>query len=212
MTTQTRKHTEYAGLLSRQQILDAITPFLYPAGKISAAFVSANVKGMDDIVISFALHINEDYVPFLKATQQAYEITESEIADHIAHTDFGYTLTSLMDILKGQGMWDDSDDNMKEEFQFYVLTNKNTCYGAAAIANPVVLQNLRETFKCSLYIFPSSVHEVLLMPVQNMPGTTPDALADMVRNINQSDVAPEEFLSDHVYLYDYERNCIRTLA
>lgn len=213
MIVQKTDYAKHADLLSKKQILDAVTPFLYPAKKVPDTFVSAKVKGMDDIVISFFLNIGGNYTPLLKSTQQAYGITAKEIFDHISHTDYGYTLSPIMDILKELNLSEAlaiSDDDTHS--LFYVLTNNTYSYGAAAIANPVVLQKLREKFKCSLYIFPSSVHEVLLIPVQNIPNAVPNELADMVKEINHNVVGPEEFLSDHVYLYDYEQNCIRTLA
>ena len=48
-------------------------------------------------------------------------------------------------------------------------------------------------------MLPSSIHEVLLLPVKTSP--SPRSLLDMVREINQNDVAPEDVLSNHIYLY-----------
>lgn len=213
MIAQKTDYAKHADLLSKKPILDVVTPFLCPAKKVPDTVVSSKVKGMDDIVISFFLNIGGNYTPLLKSTQQAYDITAAELTEHIFHTNYGYTLSPLIDILKGLGQWKSPmvSDNIANP-HLYLLTNKSNRYGAAAIVNPVVLHNIREIFQCSLYIFPSSVHEVLLMPVQKKPDTTPEALADMVREINRTDVRPEDFLSDHVYLYDYEQNCIRTLA
>ena len=48
-----------------------------------------------------------------------------------------------------------------------------------------------------LFILPSSIHEVLLMPMSC--GITKKELECMVRSINSSDLSPGEVLSDNVY-------------
>ena len=50
------------------------------------------------------------------------------------------------------------------------------------------------------YILPSSTHEVLIVPKDEMVDLK--ELEKMVQSVNQEMVAAEEFLSDHVYEYD----------
>ena len=47
---------------------------------------------------------------------------------------------------------------------------------------------------------PSSIHEVLL--VKDNGEMSAKELGDLVKNVNSSEVAPEERLTDHVYHYD----------
>ena len=56
-------------------------------------------------------------------------------------------------------------------------------------------------FRSNLYIIPSSIHEVILLPDS---GKEPDATAlkEMIREVNSTQVAPEEILSDNLYYYD----------
>ena len=61
------------------------------------------------------------------------------------------------------------------------------------------LSELCEKIGTDLYILPSSVHEVIA--VSSELGT-PDELSQMVREVNGSQVAPEEQLSDHVYKFE----------
>ena len=50
------------------------------------------------------------------------------------------------------------------------------------------------------YILPSSVHEVLLLSKES--GARRSDLNRMIQDINASQVAEEEILSDHVYILD----------
>ena len=50
------------------------------------------------------------------------------------------------------------------------------------------------------YVLPSSVHEVMIVPDDG--GFDSGELEEMVREINATQVAPEEVLSDHIYYYN----------
>ena len=50
------------------------------------------------------------------------------------------------------------------------------------------------------YILPSSIHEVLLVKDDGKFGI--DYLEDMVKEVNATQVAPEDLLTDSVYHYD----------
>ena len=50
------------------------------------------------------------------------------------------------------------------------------------------------------YVLPSSVHETLIIPKD--AGMELRDLEQMVQEVNQTQVAPQERLSDHVYEYD----------
>lgn len=52
------------------------------------------------------------------------------------------------------------------------------------------------------YILPSSVHEVILIKKNGESHMSLLELEEMVKSINQTEVAKEERLSDHVFLYD----------
>lgn len=82
--------------------------------------------------------------------------------------------------------------------QMFVITNKNQTFGAASMFVDGVLDELAEKIGTDLYILPSSVHEVIAIST-NMG--TPKDLAQMVQQVNGSEVSEEEQLSDNVYRY-----------
>ncbi|XCP85813.1 DUF5688 family protein [Roseburia hominis] len=205
MTQYLQAFREETDIISKEELISSLFPILYPAEKLPDTCVKAAVKGMEDIAIAFLINRQNGYgTLFSKTEMEMYGITMQEIFDHANHTNYGFKLASLSAML---GHPDDTINNI-----FYVLTNESGYFGAAAITNPVVLHRLRENFGCSLYILPSSVHEVLLLPVGVFPKADPRELAAMVKEINRAEVEPKDRLSDRVYFFDYEQDCIRTVA
>lgn len=89
--------------------------------------------------------------------------------------------------------------DMKEQASMYVLTNQQGINGATCILYEGILASFSDRIGSDLYILPSSIHEALLIPVKwNIRACD---LAAMVREINNTQLADEEVLSDNVYLY-----------
>ena len=87
----------------------------------------------------------------------------------------------------------------------YVITNNRKVNGVSAILYSDALEQLAEKMGTDLYIFPSSIHEVIVVAANE------DRLAEYeetVREVNRADVSREEFLSDHVYKYDAKSRTI----
>lgn len=87
-----------------------------------------------------------------------------------------------------------------------VLTNTRRIYGASAMFYPGVLREAERRMKGSILILPSSVHEVIIL--RETDHTDCQALAETVKMINNSQVAMEDRLSDHVYRYNSEKETI----
>ena len=90
-------------------------------------------------------------------------------------------------------------DNPKERCPLYVLTNRLQLYGAGCMLYDGVLETFATARGCDLYILPSSVHEVLLMPVSE--DFSVEELNQMILQVNRDHVSREEILSDHIYRY-----------
>ena len=80
-----------------------------------------------------------------------------------------------------------------------VLSNTRRIDGAVCILYPGVLESLAREEGHDLYILPSSMHEVILLPDTGAPSA--EELKRMVREVNDTQVAPEEVLSGNVYRY-----------
>lgn len=81
-----------------------------------------------------------------------------------------------------------------------VLCNTQRIYGATCMIYPGVLRTLADNAGENLYILPSSVHEILLLPESEVEDT--QYLQDMIREVNDTQVEPEEVLSDNLYYFD----------
>ncbi len=81
--------------------------------------------------------------------------------------------------------------------QIYVLTNQKGINGASCLLYPGIQQAISRQMKEDYYILPSSIHEVLLVPVYERE----ENLASMVEEVNKTQVPLEDILSDHVYRY-----------
>lgn len=80
----------------------------------------------------------------------------------------------------------------------FVLTNKKGINGAACILYDGVVQSFAECVKNDVYIIPSSIHEVIMIPEGNI---AKEELNKMVEQVNDSEVECCDVLSDHVYKY-----------
>ena len=64
-----------------------------------------------------------------------------------------------------------------------------------------MIRQAAEKLGDSFFILPSSRHEVILVPPEM--GKDYRDLEDMVHQVNESQVAPEDRLSDHVYHFEH---------
>lgn len=80
-------------------------------------------------------------------------------------------------------------------FEMYIATNLEGWNGATAILNSTVQKQLDELFPDGYAVLPSSVHEVIALPVDAAVNS-----CEIVKYINRTDLVKEkEFLSDHVF-------------
>lgn len=84
--------------------------------------------------------------------------------------------------------------------QMFVATTPDMVHGAGIIAYQNFMDQAAERVGGDFFILPSSVHEVLLVPDNGQMNL--EQLQDMVREVNATQVAPEEKLTDNVYHYD----------
>lgn len=110
-------------------------------------------------------------------------------------------IQSMDDVLKGmcEGEEDAFDGMLAGIPPMYVLTNRYKYNGAVGMLYKEVLGGLADSIGCGLYILPSSIHELILVPM--VDGGDEEELNEMVRSVNAQEVAPDEVLSDHVYRY-----------
>lgn len=88
----------------------------------------------------------------------------------------------------------------------YVLTNESQFYGAACMLYPELLKEFAQSMGSDLYILPSSIHEVLLLPTVDRDDDC--YLSKLVKMVNEEQVPDTQILSDHAYYYSREKSAI----
>lgn len=82
-----------------------------------------------------------------------------------------------------------------------VVSNKEKINGASAICDTELLSRIANTYKSDLVIIPSSIHDCILYP-DNTPNIK--YYNNMIVEVNETSVAPEERLSNHAYIFKRE--------
>ena len=95
--------------------------------------------------------------------------------------------------------------NLKAEKFFYnaLKTNDTKVNGASEILRDDIRQEIADKIG-DFFVLPSSIHETLIIP--KSAGMDRKELEQMVQEVNQTQVLPEERLSDHVYEYDVKEH------
>ena len=86
-----------------------------------------------------------------------------------------------------------------ENNEMFVLTNNTKMYGAICLLYDGILEKCAEMFNGDFAILPSSVHEVILVPIDER--VTIEELNEMIVDVNENEVRDEDILSDHAYIY-----------
>ena len=93
--------------------------------------------------------------------------------------------------------------------QMYVLTNARKLHGANIMLYKEYLEIAAEKMNGDFYILPSSIHELLAVPVST---AELEELRQMVKEVNDNEVAPEEILGYEVYRYNRETGEVEVAA
>lgn len=97
----------------------------------------------------------------------------------------------------------------EEDNKMYVVSNKNDYYGASYLADKESLNTIYKHVKSNFFIIPSSIHELIIVPINEMAFEDNENKKDsienlnyMIREVNQTTLQDSEILSDHVYFYN----------
>lgn len=81
----------------------------------------------------------------------------------------------------------------------YVLTTEDGLLGASTFFYPGIKERIADVMGRDYFVLPSSVHEVLILPDKGQ--MEPKELLQMVKSINEAEVAPKDRLCDRVFKY-----------
>lgn len=166
------------------------------------------IRGTDMCVVVMAtgqngprMITNQDLVRLKRTDEEAFEVAE-ERTSKMKFTDCTLQETLGIDFQKS-GFTEEFSNEAMMTFDsirdVYVLTNESNSYGAAVLTRMDVLCDLYSKIG-SFYILPASRHEVLAISTEW--DVNIDDLKTMVKIINSTEVRPEDWLSDEVFVFD----------
>jgi hypothetical protein len=136
-----------------------------------------NMWGIDTEVIYRAAKSN---------TERLLEV-EIENIEKVLEEELGADIKELM------------EEDTEYAIPMYVMSNKQKLNGAACILYQNVLKNFSNKIDSDLYVLPSSVHELIIIPKSG--NNIPEELKELVKETNDNHVDDEEILSYSVYEY-----------
>lgn len=124
---------------------------------------------------------------------EAWEIASQNTASEIEVKNIVDTMSEL------GGIPEEDLEEMREQSNVYVVSNRIKMKGAACVRNKEVLKELAENLHTDkLVILPSSIHEMLVTPYVEDFGM--QGYSQMVSEVNATQVAPTDRLVDRAYL------------
>ncbi len=101
------------------------------------------------------------------------------------------------------------DPNLLPESPMMILTNRERVQGAITMLYPELLKSISDRVGSDLFILPSSVHEVILLPDDGQ--ISAGRLKEMILEVNTTQLDPEDVLSDNLYYFNRESADISVL-
>lgn len=112
-----------------------------------------------------------------------------------------FHISSMLEVLAGMmGMTVEEAVEMGGDMPMYVMSNESKINGACGLIFTEMLQNFADKHNKNLIICPSSIHELVI--ILDEGSVDAQSVVETVRAINESEVSPEEVLSDNAYYYD----------
>lgn len=143
-----------------------------------------------------------------------WNISEGELWDAAYENlkEYDFCVRKMRDVLSAffEEIHTEDDEQNAENEMMYVISNVNYIGGAAGILRADILSGLSEKYDSDLYILPSSIHELILLPVSEEMCAA--ELKQMVMTVNRECVAPEEQLSNKVYCFRKKERKIEIAA
>lgn len=177
---------------------------------------------MNDLAIIFFIYFGEETsfgtasITIKNQMLSSWNITTYElleIAKHNTKRLFPANIRPMSNVLFGimnKTFGDDELNNAgtmsKGLDTIYVCSNASDLWGAGVILYDGILADMAGKLESDyIYVLPSSVHETILIPSNGMDTLF---LKTMVSEVNSTAVAPEEVLSDNVYVFNAETETI----
>ena len=197
---------------NKETILDNVLPFIMNRDKNNELFNQVPHRRYLDFIVVYKIYSNVDgetaTITITHDLADQMEMSESELYDAAIRNQKKKkpVIQSLGSLLGG--MLGDIDDDTDPGL--VLLSNEDYMYGSSLILIPSIIEDIAKGIESDVYILPSSIHELLLLPAPLMDDES--EILDIVRDINKNVVQPDIFLSDNIYKFSLETNDIELVG
>ena len=157
-----------------------------------------------NMIVTFAIEMEGGFFLLTDKLMQDLGIRYEQIIEAaLEHREHDYTIRKISDMLCDLGYGPANDE---DGLPLFVVTSRTSegNYGASVILSHRILHETAVRIGVSrLALIPSSIHEFLAYPATLMGET--NAMRNMIRDINETVVAPEDVLNDTLYIWDDEK-------
>ncbi len=157
--------------------------------------VTAYVRVNDKKIGSGIIMVRNDHLKHWGTDAE----TVLSVARKNTHDHDGYKLRHIVDVITSFSGTDNALLADRSDFPMYVATNECMTNGAAVMIMPDKLSEFAQVIGGDYYVIPSSVHELILIGKQQQNNT--HDIDEMIRQVNETQLGPDDILSDHVYMY-----------
>lgn len=193
-------------IISKEYVFEHITIAVQRAGTEPLIKRESGLEGIEAYLIVMDNEMDDDGGISIKVTYDF--LTESHISEaeawKIAEKNLHKTasILGLGEIIapvffdkaeqKGTGGID----------EMYIISNKYGIKGASAVLDCEIMENFAKMHHTKkIAILPSSIHEMILLP--SAETLCEEELSNLVRQVNISEVRPEERLTDRAYFMEF---------
>lgn len=131
-----------------------------------------------------------------------------EIAERNTKDKFPSVVKNISDIMKSMGVCDDSLD-LSNGPEMIIATNENSFNGAIFMTFTDELKMLADSIGSDLYIIPSSIHEVIILPDNDAPDI--ETIKNSILDANGT-LETYEFLSDNLYKFNRSEGAVAIVS
>lgn len=205
-----RKFSDAVSRLDKQSVLEKVSYQLINEEKNRERLCSVPHKKFLDLAVVYRVMVREDQyeaASFMVTNTNCenYGLGATEL-NHAARQNTekkGFKVQTMATIIaKHTGV---SEEAGELECPMWVLSNEQALNGAVVMLYSRYFDRLAESIGSDLYVLPSSIHEVIAVPVNGMNSIE---LKAMVRDVNSSKVRVDEVLSENVYRYSRKNGII----
>lgn len=127
------------------------------------------------------------------------------LSDAMANTEklFPYEIIDFRELLLQTNF---PVERLADLTNMYILTNKAKEHGSTCILYPGLLEKISKELDSDLLLVPSSIHEFLIIPF--VDNELIEEFNSFITEVNATEVADEEILSNHVYYFSKTKKCV----